>query len=258
MLSQMVSTGAIGRRAMDRACRRLPGSPGAQVPCGPSSRRAGDSGLCGPGPGTTGCCRMDRLSALSTAFLQAEDVDPAPPSRSGRWRSSKAPRPRRGVRRAHRGPAPGIPRYRQRLQTVPFDLAAPAWVDDAGLRHALAHPNTALPSPGGRREIGRFLSRVMSRRMDRTARCGSTGSAKGSDGRWACCPSCTTAWSTASRARTSTSWCWTPRPSRDGPRPSRGSRPRRRLVARARGRRGQEPRLGRGPCAARAWGRTSW
>ena len=42
-----------------------------------------------------------------------------------------------------------VPRYRQRVQFVPFDLGRPVWVDDPhfNLDYHLRH--TALPSPGG-------------------------------------------------------------------------------------------------------------
>ena len=66
------------------------------------------------------------------------------------------------------GRLPPIPRYRQNLRTVPLDLAAPLWVDDPGFDLRWHIRNTALPAPGGPAEIGRLLSRVMSRRMDRS------------------------------------------------------------------------------------------
>jgi hypothetical protein len=61
------------------------------------------------------------------------------------------------------GPAPGrdaidamvaaklelVPRYRQRVRFVPFDLGRPVWCDDPhfSLRYHVRH--TALPAPGG-------------------------------------------------------------------------------------------------------------
>ncbi|HEY3466344.1 MAG TPA: wax ester/triacylglycerol synthase domain-containing protein, partial [Amycolatopsis sp.] len=76
---------------------------------------------------------MDRLSPLDAAFLQLEDEDPA----SSLAIASVA---------VVEGPAPGhdefvaavlarlagVPRYRQKVRTVPFDLGPPAWVDDPG------------------------------------------------------------------------------------------------------------------------------
>lgn len=111
---------------------------------------------------------MERLTPLATAFLDAEDVDP---------RAALAI----GSLAVFEGPAPAfedfvdliagrlalIPRYRQKLRTVPLDLAAPMWVDDPDFDIRWHIRNTALPAPGGREEIGRLMSRVMSRRMDR-------------------------------------------------------------------------------------------
>ena len=78
-----------------------------------------------------------------------------------------------------------IPRYRQKLRRVPLDLAAPAWVDDPGFDLRWPVRNTALPAPGGELEIARFMSRVMSRRMDRTRPLWEYWFCEGlADGRW--------------------------------------------------------------------------
>ncbi len=60
-----------------------------------------------------------------------------------------------------------VPRYRQRVQFVPFDLGRPVWVDDPhfNLDYHLRH--TALPAPGGELELRQLVGRVMAQQLDR-------------------------------------------------------------------------------------------
>ena len=61
-----------------------------------------------------------------------------------------------------------IPRYRQRVGTVPLDLGRPVWVDDPhfSLQHHLFH--TALPAPGDEAALTRLVGRLMGQRLDRS------------------------------------------------------------------------------------------
>ena len=112
---------------------------------------------------------MDRLTPLAAAFLDAEDVDPTASLAIGSFTVFEGPTPDfEDFVRSIEGRLPLIPRYRQKVRTVPFDLAAPAWVDDPDFDLRWHVRNTALPAPGGPEEIGRLMSRVMSRRMDRS------------------------------------------------------------------------------------------
>ena len=89
-------------------------------------------------------------------------------SRSALSPSSTGPRPPFEEFVEHiAGRLPLIPRYRQKLRTVPLGLGAPEWVDDPDFDIRWHVRNTALPAPGGPDEIGRLMSRVMSQRMDR-------------------------------------------------------------------------------------------
>ena len=60
-----------------------------------------------------------------------------------------------------------IPRYRQRVRTVPFELGRPVWVDDPhfDLGYHLRH--TALPAPGDDAAFCRLMGRIMSQPLDR-------------------------------------------------------------------------------------------
>jgi WS/DGAT/MGAT family acyltransferase len=109
----------------------------------------------------------DRLSPLDSSFLSIED----------------------GVSHMHiasigifEGPAPRIeelmamiagklrhvPRYRQTVERVPGDLGRPVWVDDPHFNIEYHVRHTALPSPGGERELRRLVGRIMSQQLDRS------------------------------------------------------------------------------------------
>ncbi len=59
-----------------------------------------------------------------------------------------------------------IPRYRQRLHTVPF-LDRPVWVDDDRFNLTYHVRHTSLPRPGDARQLKRLSARVMSQPLDR-------------------------------------------------------------------------------------------
>lgn len=110
--------------------------------------------------------RMERLSALDAEFLHVED----------------------GIAHMHiagvsifEGPRPDleeltammasklhrIPRYRQRIRTVPFELGRPIWVDDPNFNLAYHLRHTALPAPGDDLALQRLMARLMSQELDR-------------------------------------------------------------------------------------------
>ena len=61
-----------------------------------------------------------------------------------------------------------VPRYRQKVRFVPFELGRPVWVDDPhfNIEYHLRH--TALPAPGGESELRKLVGRVMAQQLDRT------------------------------------------------------------------------------------------
>ncbi|MEJ5914153.1 wax ester/triacylglycerol synthase domain-containing protein [Pseudokineococcus sp. 1T1Z-3] len=61
-----------------------------------------------------------------------------------------------------------IPRYRQRVRTVPGHLANPVWVDDERFDLDFHVRRTALPRPGTREQLTELVARVQPRRLDRT------------------------------------------------------------------------------------------
>lgn len=130
---------------------------------------------------------MERLTPLATAFLDAEDEDPNASLAIGSITIFQGPTPPfDDFLHAIEGRLPLLPRYRQKLKTAPFDLGPPVWVDDPRFDVRWHIRNTALPAPGGREELGRLMSRVMSRRMDRNRPMWEYWFVEGlDDGRWA-------------------------------------------------------------------------
>jgi WS/DGAT/MGAT family acyltransferase len=109
---------------------------------------------------------MDRMSPLDASFLHIEDenshmhigsvaiFDGPPPAHDEvlRWIGGKLPL---------------VPRYRQKVRMVPFDLGRPVWVDDPHFRLDYHVRQTALPRPGGAEQLRTLVGRVMSQRLDR-------------------------------------------------------------------------------------------
>ncbi len=79
-----------------------------------------------------------------------------------------------------------VPRYRQKVRFVPFELGRPVWVDDVhfNIEYHLRH--TALPSPGGESDLRKLVGRVMAQPLDRSKPLWEIWVVEGlEDGRWA-------------------------------------------------------------------------
>src|SRR6202050_895104 len=79
-----------------------------------------------------------------------------------------------------------VPRYRQVVKFVPFELGRPVWADDPhfNIEYHLRH--TALPAPGGESELRKLVGRVMSQQLDRSKSLWEIWVVEGlEDGRWA-------------------------------------------------------------------------
>jgi len=109
---------------------------------------------------------MDRLGLLDSEFLNIEDgtahlhiagisvfEGPTPPAG--------------GVERLIGSKLDRIPRYRQRVRSVPLELGRPVWVDDPHFDLSYHVRRTALPSPAGDAELCTLMGRVMSQALDR-------------------------------------------------------------------------------------------
>jgi diacylglycerol O-acyltransferase len=65
------------------------------------------------------------------------------------------------------GRVPLVPRFRQKLRTVPLRLGRPVWVDDPRFDLCYHLRWAALPAPGDDRQLAALAARVMSQRLDR-------------------------------------------------------------------------------------------
>jgi diacylglycerol O-acyltransferase len=61
-----------------------------------------------------------------------------------------------------------VPRFRQKLATIPFGLGRPVWVDDPHFNLEYHVRHTALPHPGDESKLKRLTARVMSQQLDRS------------------------------------------------------------------------------------------
>lgn len=59
-----------------------------------------------------------------------------------------------------------VPRYRQRIQSVPLHLGQPIWVDDDNFELEFHVRHTAVPKPGDTAQLQRLASRLLSQRLD--------------------------------------------------------------------------------------------
>jgi diacylglycerol O-acyltransferase len=130
---------------------------------------------------------MERLTPLAAAFLEAEDEDSRASLAIGSLAVFEGPAPPfEEFVETIAGRLPLIPRYRQRLCTVPFDLSEPVWADDPGFDLSRHVRRTVVPPPGEHDEIGRLVSRLMASRMDRSRPLWEYWFCEGlSGGRWA-------------------------------------------------------------------------
>ncbi len=111
---------------------------------------------------------MDRLNPLDAQFIDAEDEDRHTSMAIASIAVFEGPSPSYDEVLAHlAGRLPLVPRYRQKLRTVPLRLGRPVWVDDPhfDLRYHLRR--TALPKPGSDQQLSQLMARVMSQRLDR-------------------------------------------------------------------------------------------
>ena len=108
----------------------------------------------------------DRMSPMDVSFLHIEnDVSHMHIGSTGIF---EGPSP--GYERVMAmvgGKLPLVPRYRQVVRTVPFDLGRPVWADDPHFNLEYHVRHTALPKPGGEAQLRRLIGRLMSQQLDR-------------------------------------------------------------------------------------------
>ena len=111
----------------------------------------------------------DRLSSLDTSFLHLEGA--ATPMHVGSVMVFDAPTggfdyeslvTLISERIAH------VPRYRQRIKSVPGGLANPVWVDDRHFDMTYHVRRSALPRPGSDEQLEELVARIQPRPLDRS------------------------------------------------------------------------------------------
>ncbi len=109
---------------------------------------------------------MQRLSPQDAAFLHLEDA--VSHMNIGAVAILEGPAPGyEALVRMIRAHLRSVPRYRQRVHFVPIALGRPVWVDDPHFNLGYHLRHTALPRPGGDRELRDLVGRVMSQQLDR-------------------------------------------------------------------------------------------
>ncbi|RYC13373.1 wax ester/triacylglycerol synthase family O-acyltransferase [Nocardioides zhouii] len=110
----------------------------------------------------------DHLSALSAAFLSAEDVDPHVSLVIGSFAVLAGPAPSLDeLRRLVEQRLALAPRYRQRIRRTALELRPPRWEDDPALDVRLHVRKAEVTTPGERGDVAELVGRAMAARMDR-------------------------------------------------------------------------------------------
>src|SRR6266851_4755514 len=109
---------------------------------------------------------FERLSSLDSLFLELEDRTAHMHVGAVAVFEGKAP-PYRDLLQLIEARLHRVPRYRQRVQFVPFKQGRPVWIDESqfDLEYHVRH--TALPAPGGDEELKRLAGRLFSQALDR-------------------------------------------------------------------------------------------
>jgi WS/DGAT/MGAT family acyltransferase len=109
---------------------------------------------------------MDRLSPLDSLFLHVEDGVTHMHIASCATFEGPAP-PYADLVELFESKLPALGRYRQKVRFVPGQLGRPVWVDDPHFHLGYHVRHTALPPPGGEKELNALMSRLMSVELDR-------------------------------------------------------------------------------------------
>jgi diacylglycerol O-acyltransferase len=111
---------------------------------------------------------MDRLGPLDAVFVDAEDESQTTSMAIASIAVFEGPvPPHEEVLAAVADRLPLLPRYRQKLQPVPFRLGRPVWVVDPDFDLSYHIRRIILPEPGRDQQLAELMGRVMSERLDR-------------------------------------------------------------------------------------------
>ena len=110
---------------------------------------------------------LDRLTSIDAGFLHVEEGGAH--MHIGALAVFEGPAPGIADLRAHvESRLDRLPRYRQRVQEMPFGTGRPLWVEDSTFRLDFHVRHTALPTPGTQRQLLDLVDRVVGQRLDRS------------------------------------------------------------------------------------------
>jgi diacylglycerol O-acyltransferase len=109
---------------------------------------------------------MEPMSAIDSSFLHIEN-DTTPMHIGGVSIFEGPPPPFEELRAMVAGKLELVPRYRQKVRSVPLAVGAPTWIDDPhfSLDYHIRH--TAIPAPGSEEQLRQMAARVFSQHLDR-------------------------------------------------------------------------------------------
>ncbi|MGW7532513.1 wax ester/triacylglycerol synthase family O-acyltransferase [Amycolatopsis sp. NPDC054798] len=111
---------------------------------------------------------MERLSPLDAAFLAIEDEDPHASLAIASLAIAGGPAPsQEEFAAAVAAGLPRVPRYRQKVRRVPFDLGAPVWVDDDSFDLTAHLRRLSVPAPHDEAALSELVALLMAERLDR-------------------------------------------------------------------------------------------
>ena len=110
---------------------------------------------------------MDRMNPLDASFLYIEDGTTHMHIASCALFEGPAPTFDELVG-LFAAKLPLVPRYRQRVRFVPFDLGRPVWVDDQAFELDYHVRHVALPAPADETELRRLMGLLMDQELDRS------------------------------------------------------------------------------------------
>ncbi len=109
---------------------------------------------------------MEWMSPIDSSFLHVEN-DTTPMHIGAVSIFEGPPPPFAELRAMVAGKLALVPRYRQKVHSVPLAVGSPAWIDDPHFSIDYHVRHTAIPAPGTEQQLRQMASRVFSQHLDR-------------------------------------------------------------------------------------------
>jgi WS/DGAT/MGAT family acyltransferase len=109
---------------------------------------------------------MEWMSPIDSSFLHVEN-DTTPMHIGAVSIFEGPPPPFAELRTMVAGKLDLVPRYRQKVHSVPLAVGSPAWIDDPHFSIDYHVRHTAIPAPGTEQQLRQMASRVFSQHLDR-------------------------------------------------------------------------------------------